>query len=513
MLFAQPRQLALIVSAGLLVTTSVSAGIAAPEATVVVTHGFQLGGQIPDWPFALADAIARRARIENGEAGRIYLYDGASGDLELCNHPQCTESGAGPTIVVFDWADDSNESGSGFSEAAAESLFAGLVAWSQATPPLVNLSALHLIGHSRGAIVNSEVAERLIAAGFPAPSQVTSLDPNDSGGALRAASSTEGGVSGGGLDDYDVNEEHPEYDCHAQNSVQGICAWVGIGYQDNYWQNDPQCLSFLPDGLELFGSANFNQNELDAPFCHSDTHRWYLMTADTEAATHPVTGEPPGPDWYGESSECTASPRTEPLTRTADGFNFSSIAGGQANRCPQGPGQRQQVQFDFALREGLVNGDFERTPSSGAEAGWSFHGGDFQAGIGLDTDRYMSLEGGDFARHNRFLLPSEIHAIQICRKVTAASPNDALSATLMIDNLGNRELLSSDQASVAVVTDWECLVTPILAGEVGRRAMIELSLSNTSSPMVWIDDLRLLVSLFSDGFESGDSSAWSDSVP
>ena len=493
--------------------TTGAAGAVMPEATVVVTHGFQLGGQIPDWPFALADAIARRARVETGEAGRIYVYDGASGDLQLCQHPQCTESGAGPTIIVFDWAADSNETGSGFSEAAAESLFAGLAAWSTATPPLVNLSALHFIGHSRGAIVNSEVAERLIAAGFPPPDQVTSLDPNDSGGALRAETSTEGGVSGGGLDDYDVNEEHPEYDCHAQNAIQGICAWAGVGYHDNYWQNDPQCFSFLPDGLELFGSANFNQNELDAPFCHSDTHRWYLLTADTDAATHPVTGEPPGPDWYGASTECVASPRTEPLARTADGFNFSSIAGGQAARCPQGPGQRQPVRFDFGLREGLVNGDFERMPSAGAEAGWSFHGGDFQAGIGFDTDRYMSLEGGALARHNRFFLPPETRAIQICRKVAAASLTDTLSAMLQIDDLGDRELLDPDQASVVSETDWECFSAPILPDEVGRRAMIELSLTAASSPLVWIDDLRLLVSLFSDGFESGDPSAWSDSVP
>jgi hypothetical protein len=385
----------------------------APPATVVVTHGFQFGGQIPDWPYALADAIARRAGIESGTDGRVLAYDATSGDLLACQHAQCTTSGTGASVIVFDWAADSNESGSGFSEAAAETLFAGLVAWSQESPPLVNLSALHLIGHSRGAIVNSEVAERLIAAGFPPPEQVTSLDPNDSGGALRPESPVEGGVSDGGLDDYDVNQEHPDYNCHAQNSSQGICAWSGVIYHDNYWQNDSGCVALLPDGLELFGSANLNQNGLDDPFCHSDTHRWYLLTADTSTPTHPVTGNPPGPDWFGVDTNCTSSPRTAPLARSADGFNLSSVGGGEASRCPMGPQQRQVVLFDFSLREGLVNGDFERTPSSGAESGWSFHGGDIQASIGVDTDRFLSMAGGDWARHNRFFLPLGTTAVQI----------------------------------------------------------------------------------------------------
>jgi hypothetical protein len=479
----------------------------------VISHGFQFTGQIPDWPFAMADAIARRAGIESEMDGRILVYNAASGDLDSCHHPQCTASGDGITVIVFDWAADSNDSGSGFSEAAAETLFAGLVAWSQLTPPAVNLSALHLIGHSRGAIVNSEVAERLIAAGFPPPEQVTSLDPNDSGGALRPEPSQDGEVDDGGLDDYDVNQEHPEYDCHAQNVSQGICAWAGIGHQDNYWQNDPACLALLPDGLELFGSANFNQNGLDDPFCHSDTHRWYLLTADTNAATHPVTGNPPGPDWYGAATICNASPRTGPLARTADGFNFSSIAGGEATRCPIGPQQQQVVLFDFGLQEGLVNGDFERTPSSGAEAGWSFHGGDIQASIGVDGDRHLSLSAGDWARHNRFLIPAHTRAIQICRRISAASPNDSLSLLIQVPGSPDREMLAPGQSSLVATADWECFEAPVLQEELAKRVTILLSLSNFSSPAVEVDDLRLIVSLFSDGFEAGDTSAWSSTAP
>lgn len=34
----------------------------------------------------------------------------------------------------------------------------------------------------------------------------------------------------GGLDNYDVNREHPDYECHAQSSTPGVCAWKGTGY-------------------------------------------------------------------------------------------------------------------------------------------------------------------------------------------------------------------------------------------------------------------------------------------
>ena len=485
----------------------------APPATTVVTHGFQLGGQIPDWPFALADAIARRAGQDLGTTGRVLVYDADTGDLSDCVHPQCTASGSGATVIVFDWAADSNESGSGFSEAAAETLFAGLVEWSQETPPLVNLSSLHLIGHSRGAIVNSEVAERLIAAGLPAPDQVTSLDPNDSGGALRPEGLGTEEVERGGLDDYDVNQEHPEYDCHAQNVVQGICSWAGVGYQDNYWQNDPGCFALLPDGLELFGSANFNQNSLDSPFCHSDTHRWYLLTADTTAPTHPVTGNPPGPDWYGIGTECLSSPRSVPLSRSSDGFNFSAIAGGEASRCPIGPGQKQVVLFDFGLAEGLVNGDFERNPSAGAESGWSFHGGGLQATVDTDTDRFLNLAGGDWARHNRFHIPISATAIQLCRKVALPGSGDTLSLLLEISGRADREMLIPAQQATDAATEWECFEAPFEGDELGRRATILVSLSNLSSPNVHVDDFRLSTGLFADGFESGDASAWDGTSP
>jgi hypothetical protein len=178
-----------------------------------------------------------------------------------------------------------------------------------------------------------------------------------------------------------------------------------------------------------------------------------------------------------------------------------------------GPQQGQAVLFEFSLREGVVNGDFERTPSSGAESGWSFHGGDFQASIGVDTDRFLSLSGGDWARHNRFFLPPGTTAIQICRKVAVASPNDTLSLLLQIANSADREMLDAEHQSLEFSSDWECFDAPVHEEEWGKRVLIHLSVTNLSSPNIHIDDIRLRFSLFSDGFESGDMSRWSATLP
>jgi len=501
------------VSFWLLLVAGWSGGISADAngtapPTTVISHGFQLSGTVPDWPYALADAIARRAGAEGGADGRVYVYEPATGDLSACQEVWCTTSGVGHTVIVFDWADDSNEEGAGFSEAAAAALFAGLLTWSQEPSPVVDLDRLHFIGHSRGTVVNSEVAERLIAAGLPPPVQVTTLDPHDAGGAFLAQN-----LDAGGLDDYDVNWEHPEYDCHAQSSTPGVCSWIGTGYNDNYWQNDSACLFIYPRGMELYGVANFHQNALDDPFCHSDTHRWYLLTADTDALTHPVTGNPPGVDWYGSGTDCSTIQRTTPLARTADGYNLSETGAGTANRCPAGPNSLQQVLFDFGLQEGLVNGDFERIRAGQEQAGWSFHGGAMQASLGADTDNYLILQGGEWARHNRFHLPAATKAIQLCRKVAAASPSDLLSMLISSAGAADREMLTPAQQTVSAAADWDCLEAAVLPSETGKTAQIQLSLTNSANPTVFIDDIRLFVPIFEDGFENGETSAWSATMP
>ena len=366
-----------------------------PAGTTVITHGYQLLPVVPPWPFAMAVEI--RDRIGGG---RVLAYDKASGQLNDCTRRTCDDPPrqdrpGDETFVVFDWADDSNELGSGFSEAAAEALFAALVKGSRTRPQRVNLDELHLIGHSRGSVVHSELTERLIAAGFPAPRHVTTLDPHDEG-AFNVPRGMDPELFHAGLADTDVNVDHSEY---RHNS---IWFWEGVGFHDNYYREG---CSLDPDGERVAGAANLDLSAVGGSFgndiCHLEVASWYRRTISKRRRASRGWFDP-------RASSCASHVRNKPLRRDADGFYFSRLGGGTAARCPTDPAQRQAVLFDFNLPEGLVNGDFERGGSGGAQiSGWSFHGG---GGDARTTERNDStvllLEGGQWRRHNRFYLPA-----------------------------------------------------------------------------------------------------------
>ena len=475
--------------------------------TTVICHGYQATSSVPDWVFSMADAVALRAGN-----GRIFVNNRENGGLDPCTNSYCTSPGSGSeTVIIYDWADDSNESGTGFSEAAAESLFAGLVRWSRMDPPLVNLEHLHLIGHSRGTVVNSEVAERLIAAGFPAPEQVTSLDPHD-GGALKRAGEEADPPQRWSWEDFDVNVLHPEYRCgDPPEDPSGICCWTDVGYCDDYWRDiDNLACNVDPDGKPVPGASVFDASDLNN-FCHSDVHTWYTFTIDPSAEIDPVTGDPPEPDWFIESAlNCPLSSRDTPLARSVDGYNMSRIGNG-AVRCPDVPSARQKVHFDFSLREGLVNGDFENDGSGGADIpGWSFHGGGGTAEVETSENQYLDLYGGQWREHNFFYLPANATALSFCRRVFDPGSSDVFSIYLQVEG-GYRSFYSETLDSAG---DWECFLVPLLSDERDQPVTVLLTLSDVAGaePDVGFDDLSILTGIFLDGFESGDLSSWTASV-
>jgi len=466
--------------------------------TTVITHGYQTGGSVPDWSFVVADAIRLRAG-----GGRVLEYIPTTGELQICSHWACgPQAEDGETIIVFDWANDSNDSGEGFSESAAEALAAVLVRSSASDPPLVNLEHLHLIGHSRGAVVNSEAAERLIAAGFPAPEHVTNLDPHDSGALRAPGEDPEKQLS---WEDLEVNEEHPEYVCSdPPGEASGVCSWAGVGFNDNFWRDIDNLVCFLdPDGKVVPGSADLDASGLD-DLCHSDVHRWYYFTIDTAAATHPVSGNPPGADWFEPANtSCATSSRTWPLARTVDGFNFSRMAGA-AMRCPDEPARRQAVHFDFNLREGLVNGAFDKEGSGGADIpGWSFHGGGGTAAVSTLGDNFLDLYAGQWRTRNRLLLPRFTTGVRFCRRVFDPGSGESFSVRLLGDG-GDRVLY---EETLTAVTDWECTVVPVWEDERQTVARLRLELGDLgsgSSANVGVDDVRL---------ELGQTTNWSGQAP
>jgi hypothetical protein len=459
---------------------TVEVGHAVPTGTTVITHGYQDSDEAPSWPFEMAEAIRTRAG-----RGQILVFDDVSGELVDCAHPSCdgVQEVGGETIVVFDWADASNEPGEGFSESAGAALMAALVRANQEIPATVTLETLHLIGHSRGTVVNSEAAERLIAAGYPPPEHVTTLDPHDAG-------------AFGNWNDYDVNEEH-DYSCSSASPVPGVCSWVGTGFNDNYWRDrDSDCWENVvdPDGIPLWGASNLDFSAIDE-FCHSDPHYWYYFTIDTVATSHP-DGVQLEADWFGTGTACLDAERTEPLHRAFDGFQFTRIAGGESARCPSS-GSKQEVQFNFGLQEGLVNGNFEKPGSGGDDiSGWSFHGGggnDAAEVVNLGNNR-LRLRGGEWRQHSWFFVPGNATGLHFCRQVQDAGSGASFSVLLARAGAADRPMF--DETLVAE-SDLECFERPFMPEEKNKAARIVILLSNDGTPVVDVDDVWLAVSALS----------------
>ena len=153
-----------------------------------------------------------------------------------------------PLVLLADWSHDSSIPDSGFSEAAADSLFASLVQLDQllmddsdATQGAVFNSPLHLIGFSRGTVVNSEIVQRLgtyfpEAGGKPGTGQrdlqMTTLDPHDF---------NQPGLSLPGIDSF-TDFQEPK-----------VQVWENVTFADNYYQSVPNLRgnSFTPAGRNL----------------------------------------------------------------------------------------------------------------------------------------------------------------------------------------------------------------------------------------------------------------------
>jgi YD repeat-containing protein len=154
----------------------------------VLTHGFQLGTQLlptqdstnlqaPDSFIDLGKLIA------SADGGGVVLeYNKKTGEwMDVATHAvgvAALKPGKG-VVLVSDWVAESDISDTGFSEAAADAMFASLVDLNKQTNGALFGSTFHFIGHSRGTSVNSEIVQRM-GTYFPDTKvYMTSLDPHD----------------------------------------------------------------------------------------------------------------------------------------------------------------------------------------------------------------------------------------------------------------------------------------------------------------------------------------------
>ncbi|MFM6661907.1 MAG: Ig-like domain-containing protein, partial [Microcystis panniformis] len=136
----------------------------------IITHGFQPGfssrddgrGGIPPgditWAYQMAEEIVRSAG-----GGEVRKYNPQTGlwDLRTTIPKTDPEVKGNSLVLISDWYKESDIDDSGFSEAAADAIFASLVQLNDQEGDKVFNSPLHLIGHSRGTIVTSEIIQRL----------------------------------------------------------------------------------------------------------------------------------------------------------------------------------------------------------------------------------------------------------------------------------------------------------------------------------------------------------------
>ncbi|WP_353955672.1 putative Ig domain-containing protein [uncultured Sphingobium sp.] len=156
----------------------------------VLTHGFQLDGIWTDndsfhQPAAFQEMGEMISRLGGG--GIVLLYDKNKGTWADMSDPTRVVTGdmlaayAGkPVVLISDWVRESAHAEAGFSEAAADSLFAALMDLDAESNNTLLSSPLHFIGHSRGTVVNSEIIQRLgyygrVTSGI----HMTTLDPHD----------------------------------------------------------------------------------------------------------------------------------------------------------------------------------------------------------------------------------------------------------------------------------------------------------------------------------------------
>jgi hypothetical protein len=336
--------------------------------------------------------------------------------------------------------------------------------------------AIHFIGHSRGAVVNSDCVERLAAAGI-AVDQVTSLDPHPVDGTLDFP-----------LDLADWGDRSP-------------VTWTNVDFADNYWRADgggiPWASDFdgIPIGADTdldLGAAIEGAFDVDPLFEHTEVHAWYHGTVDL-AANDDGDGTPIDDelftDWYGRGGI---------PGRSATGFYFSEI--GQGARPAQQPGSTPSWST-FSI----YNGDFETVGTGGlgiGYAGWLYHGGE-KSGVLIpwsavdplpDSLYYLTLFGDNNGRtiqHNRVFVDNAVTGIEFAHRVAIPSSNDRLQITL-VGAIVEHTIVD---IPLTTASSWETLAFPVAANERGQSFAIRLAIDGGGDgvdAIVDLDDLHFV---------------------
>ena len=352
------------------------------SSVTVVTHGFDVGLGTGLFDTGTLDEMGQELYdywSSKGSAG-LFNYEPDTGALDLENGSALGT--AENTIIVFDWETESNAFAPGFDEAAGDAMFAMLREHN-----LVSTDYLHLIGHSRGAIVVSEAAQRLLSDGLTV-NHVTLLDHEN----------------GEGVDVIDFVDEIGDELAAAGDPF----AWEGVGFIDNYYGQGNNGLQ----GAPVAGAHNVPLPNED----HSGVRVWYRNSI---------------------------TDITNGVART-DGFQLRATVTDQANAAVQGS------RTPLASVPDIVNGDFAydhgtANPVSDRLAGWDFQGGSGDADV---QNGVLDLSFAEATRtHNRMYFPQDATCLSLDLFVPSQSDNDMFRVLIGDQEIGSFALAPADPAN------------------------------------------------------------------
>ncbi len=456
-----------VVAAAIVMALACSSA-SAQQVTTLIVHGYSLDQSKGPWVEAMADAMLARA---NTGGGAVCRYDQATGQWRLVSG---TIDANHPIMLIARWLEDFDKQNVsvGYLEGASDALYAALrdarFADGGGQPiagfDLMNGRNLHMLGHSRGGVVMSEIAKRFGSAGITVD-HVTFMDPHPVNGTLDPPFSNQ-----------DWGDPVPQ-------------RWSNITFADNYWRADGGGLinGFDFDGIPIPTTLDVELDEgalncCAYGFAHSDTHLWYHGTVDLS----------PTPCDGSECINATMRNSWWPNGFTQVGYYYAQLGGGAAQR-PAVPG---------GVEPGVVSvfygGNFEQRTA----AGWLYHGGSVAGSDIINSGgvTYLRLGSGfnTSATHNRFHLPAFVRQVRFNYNVFTGDTNadDELRITLT-DQSGVQFALIDELSLATASAGWEgpaVLDVPVSIprGEVYTLTIDTYGGAGALEAVVGIDDIELV---------------------
>lgn len=249
----------------------------------LVTQGFRLSGYTPGWLAEMASGIAARTSFDLSERSlERWILDDWSGNVRKVNdtpsvNPLTTSTGE--RVVSLDWSTISNDVNGSTFDVALDAYVELLTPVNGAAPAEL---PLHLIGHSRGGSLVSELAWALGSSGIWVD-QLTALDA------------------------YPSQYLHSDPNWKLTDNVL---------FADGYFTDEPSYILNAIHGVAREGAANFEVTGLG--LSHVEVPRYYFGTVSPAATS--LDGESVNNWWYGEPG---LGPRNQA------GYNLSRIGAGE----------------------------------------------------------------------------------------------------------------------------------------------------------------------------------------